>query len=55
VFGARAVAVADDSTVFVLERQGSSLRRIDPATNVITTIAGTGQCGEPCPHAEHRA
>jgi len=45
VFGARAVAVAADSTVYVLERQGSTLRRIDPATGTITTIAGTGGHG----------
>ena len=45
VFGARAVTVAPDSTVYVLERQGSSLRRIDPATGTITTIAGTGGHG----------
>ena len=45
VFGARAVAVAADSTVYVLERQGSTLRRIDPATGIITTIAGTGGHG----------
>lgn len=45
VFGARAVAVADDSTVYILERQGSSLRRVDPATGVISTIAGTGGHG----------
>ena len=45
IFGARAVAVAADSTIYVLERQGSTLRRIDPATGIITTIAGTGGHG----------
>ena len=45
VFGARAVAVGADSAVFVLERQGSSLRRIDPVSGTITTIAGTGGHG----------
>ncbi|MSO91747.1 MAG: hypothetical protein EXR01_09370 [Acetobacteraceae bacterium] len=45
IFGARAVAVAADGTVYVLERQGSSLRRIDAATGVITTISGTGGHG----------
>ena len=45
VFGARAVAVGGDSAVYVLERQGSTLRRIDPATGTITTIAGTGGHG----------
>ena len=41
VFGASAVKVASDGTVYILERQGSSLRRVDPRTGVITTIAGT--------------
>jgi len=45
VFGARAVKVAADGTVYILERQGSSLRQVDPATGVITTIAGTGGRG----------
>ena len=40
-FGARAVKVADDGTVYILERQCSSLRKVDPATGIITTIAGT--------------
>src|SRR5207248_11639219 len=40
-FGARAVRVAADGTVYILERQGSSLRAVDPTTRVITTIAGT--------------
>jgi DNA-binding beta-propeller fold protein YncE len=41
VFGARAVKVASDGTVYILERQGSSLRAVDPATGRISTIAGT--------------
>jgi DNA-binding beta-propeller fold protein YncE len=45
IFGARAVAVAGDSTVYILERQGSTLRRVDPASGIITTIAGTGAHG----------
>ncbi len=40
-FGARAVKVGADGTVYILERQGSSLRAVDPATGIITTIAGT--------------
>jgi DNA-binding beta-propeller fold protein YncE len=40
-FGARAVKVAADGTVYILERQGSSLRAVDPRTGIITTIAGT--------------
>jgi len=45
VFGARAVKVAADGTVYILERQGSSLRAVDPHTGLITTIAGTGERG----------
>ena len=45
VFGARAVKVAADGTVYVLERQGSTLRAVDPRTGVITTRAGTGARG----------
>jgi sugar lactone lactonase YvrE len=45
VFGARAVKIAADGTVFILERQGSSLRAVDPRTGIITTVAGTGARG----------
>jgi sugar lactone lactonase YvrE len=41
IFGARAVKIASDGTVYILERQGSSLRAVDPATGLINTIAGT--------------
>lgn len=41
VFGARAVKVAPDGTVYILERQGSSLRAVDPGTGKISTVAGT--------------
>jgi streptogramin lyase len=40
-FGARAVKVGADGTVYILERQGSSLRAVDSTTGIITTIAGT--------------
>lgn len=40
-FGARAVKVGADGTVYILERQGSSLRAVDPRTGTIATIAGT--------------
>jgi DNA-binding beta-propeller fold protein YncE len=43
--GARAVKVAADGTVYILERQGSTLRAVDPRTGVITTVAGTGARG----------
>jgi len=45
VFGARAVKVAADGTVYILERQGSTLRAVDPRTGIITTRAGTGARG----------
>lgn len=45
IHGARAVAVAPDGTVYILERQGSTLRRVDPDSGVIATIAGTGGRG----------
>jgi DNA-binding beta-propeller fold protein YncE len=45
IHGARAVEVAADGTVYILERQGSTLRRVDPHSGVITTIAGTGGRG----------
>src|SRR5579862_8673848 len=45
VFGARAVKVAGDGTLYILERQGSSLRQVDPATGIITRVAGTGARG----------
>jgi len=43
IFGARAVAVAADGTIYVLERQGSSLRRV--RNDIIETVAGTGARG----------
>ena len=42
IHGARAVKVAADGTVYVLERQGSTLRAVDPHTGIIMTVAGTG-------------
>ena len=37
--------VGRDGTVFILERQGHSLRAVDPKTGLITTRAGTGSPG----------
>ena len=45
IFGARAVAVGTGGAVFILERQGGTLRRVDPASGIISTIAGTGARG----------
>src|SRR3984893_18376462 len=42
VYGARAVEVAADGTVYILERQGSTLRAVDPHSGIVTTVAGTG-------------
>jgi DNA-binding beta-propeller fold protein YncE len=45
IHGARAVKVAVDGTVYILERQGSTLRAVDPRIGIIRTIAGTGARG----------
>lgn len=45
IHGARAVAVGRDGTVYICEREGNRIRKIDPPTGVITTIAGTGAAG----------
>jgi DNA-binding beta-propeller fold protein YncE len=45
IHGARAVKVAADGTVYILERQGSTLRAVDPRTGIIDIVAGTGARG----------
>ncbi|MFO0893009.1 MAG: hypothetical protein U0790_28220 [Isosphaeraceae bacterium] len=45
IWGARAVDVGPDGTVFILEREGNTLRAVDPRTGVIRTVAGTGKKG----------
>jgi DNA-binding beta-propeller fold protein YncE len=45
IHGARAVKVATDGTVYILERQGSTLRAVDPHSGVIRIVAGTGERG----------
>jgi DNA-binding beta-propeller fold protein YncE len=45
IFGARAVEVGADGTVYILERQGNTLRAVDPRTRMMSTIAGTGAKG----------
>ncbi len=43
IFGARAVAFAPDGSLYVMERQGSCIRRV--RDRVIETVAGTGEHG----------
>jgi DNA-binding beta-propeller fold protein YncE len=43
VFGARAVALAPDDSLYIMERQGSSVRRV--RDGIIETVAGTGARG----------
>ncbi len=43
IFGARAVALAPDGSLYVMERQGSSIRRV--SNGAIETVAGTGARG----------
>jgi DNA-binding beta-propeller fold protein YncE len=43
VFGARAVALAPDDSLYLMERQGSCVRRI--RDGIIETVAGTGARG----------
>lgn len=43
IFGARAVALAPDGALYVMERQGSSIRIV--RDGIITTVAGTGARG----------
>jgi streptogramin lyase len=44
ILGARAVCVGDHGDVYICEREGNAVRRVDPA-GVITTIAGSGARG----------
>jgi DNA-binding beta-propeller fold protein YncE len=43
IFGARAVAFAPDGSLYVMERQGSCIRRI--RDGIVETVAGTGERG----------
>lgn len=45
LIGSRAVAADAQGSVYVCEREGSSIRKIDPS-GIITTLAGTGTWGE---------
>jgi sugar lactone lactonase YvrE len=39
------VAVDANSALLIVDQNGSRLRRVDPITNIITTVAGTSQVG----------
>jgi DNA-binding beta-propeller fold protein YncE len=43
--GPRAVHVSADGDVYICEREGNSIRRIDGTSGMITTVAGTGRKG----------
>jgi len=45
IWGARAVDVGPDGTVYIVEREGNTVRAVDPNTGLITTVAGTGAKG----------
>ncbi len=45
LFGPRAVHVDSRGNVFICEREGNSIRRVDARTREVTTIAGTGKKG----------
>ncbi len=45
IWGARAVDVGPDGSVYILEREGNRLRVVNPKTGIITTVAGTGTKG----------
>ncbi len=38
-----AVAVSDDGTLYIADTMNHRIRRVDPTTGVMTTVAGTGQ------------
>jgi DNA-binding beta-propeller fold protein YncE len=45
IWGARAVDVGPDGSVFILEREGNTVRVVNAGSGRIATIAGTGQKG----------
>jgi DNA-binding beta-propeller fold protein YncE len=45
IWGARAVDVGRDGSVYILEREGNRLRVVSPHTGIISTIAGTAAKG----------
>jgi sugar lactone lactonase YvrE len=45
LFGPRAVVVGPDGALFICQREGHGVRRVDPKTGVIDRYAGTGKKG----------
>ncbi len=45
LWGARAVDVGPDGSVYILEREGNRLRVVRPDDGIMTTVAGTGARG----------
>jgi DNA-binding beta-propeller fold protein YncE len=45
IWGARAVDVGPDGSVYILEREGNTLRIVSASTGKIATVAGTGRKG----------
>jgi streptogramin lyase len=45
LFGPRAVHVGPDGNVYICEREGNSIRKVDLESGIITTVAGTGKRG----------
>lgn len=43
--GARGVAFDRSGTMYICEREGNRIRKVDPQSGVISTVAGTGQKG----------
>jgi sugar lactone lactonase YvrE len=43
--GARGVAFDRDGTMYICEREGNRIRKVDAHSEIITTLAGTGQKG----------
>jgi len=43
--GARAIDVDRDGNIYICEREGNRIRKVDASTGIITTIAGTGKTG----------
>jgi streptogramin lyase len=45
LLGPRAVHVGPDGNVYICEREGNSIRKVDLESGIITTVAGTGKRG----------